>query len=196
MPASRIALFGGTFDPIHHGHLILARDAMEQLCFDRVIFIPASISPHKLASRPAPGTLRLEMVRAAVADHPGFEVDDSELHREGPSFTIDTVESTKARHPGSDLFYFIGHDNIAELPTWRRIAGLRALVQFVVFGRSDSSAAHDFPTLSRRVDISATEIRQRVACGRSIRYLVPEPVCRIIQQHQLYQEPTPSLPNI
>src|SRR4051812_31304590 len=94
-----IALFGGTFDPIHHGHLILAREALEQLALDRVVFIPAAQSPHKLAYLPAPAETRLEMVRAAVADEPRFEIDESEVQRPGPSFTIDTVEAWRARAP-------------------------------------------------------------------------------------------------
>ena len=100
----KIALYGGTFDPIHHGHLILAREAIGQLGLARVVFIPAAQSPHKLARMPAPAEARLEMVRAAVADEAGFEVDDAEIRRPGPSFTIDTVEAWLAREPGAELF--------------------------------------------------------------------------------------------
>jgi nicotinate-nucleotide adenylyltransferase len=182
-----IALFGGTFDPIHHGHLILAREALEQLTLDRVVFIPAAHSPHKLAHRPSPAEVRLEMVRAAVADEPKFEVDDSEIHRPGPSFTIDTVEAWRARAPNAVLFYFIGHDNVRELHTWRRFAELFTLVQFVVFGRGEDGAPHGFPTIARRVDISATDVRARVARGASIQYLVPESVRAIIAARTLYQ---------
>ena len=191
----RLALYGGTFDPVHHGHLILARDAMELLNLDRVIFVPAALSPHKLDTRPVAASLRHEMLCAAVQDEPSFIVDDQEIHREGPSFTIDTVEQVHARHPDAELHYLIGHDNVPELHTWRRIDDLRALVQFVVFGRGENDGSHSFPTLSRRVDISATEIRTRVASGRSIRYLVPEPVRQLIEKHHLYQESSPSLPN-
>jgi nicotinate-nucleotide adenylyltransferase len=194
-PAARLGLYGGTFDPIHHGHLILARDAMELLNLDRVIFIPAAISPHKLASTPAPAQLRRDMVAAAIADDPAFAVDDLELHRSGPSFTIDTVEEMESRHAGAELFYFIGYDNIAELHTWRRIDELRQKVQLIVFDRHENAVAHPHPSLRRRIDISATEIRQRVAQRQSIRYLVPEPVRAIIQQHHLYQESSPSIPN-
>lgn len=189
-----IALFGGTFDPIHHGHLILAREALEQLALDRVVFIPAARSPHKLTHPPSPAEIRLEMVRAAVVDEPHFEVDEEETQRAGPSFTIDTVESWRARVPGAALFYFIGHDNVRELPTWRRYAELRTLVQFVVFGRGENSVPHDFPTIARRVDISATDIRARVARGASIRYLVPESVRAIIAARGLYQEKYTSTP--
>ena len=187
----RLGLYGGTFDPIHHGHLILARDAIEKLGLDRIIFLPAAISPHKLARAPAPAELRRAMVAAAIAGEPRFGLDDSELRRTGPSFTIDSVEQFHARHPEAHLYYLIGADNARELHTWRRIDDLLRLVQFVVFGRGieDSETARDFPILSRRIDISATEIRQRVACGVSIRYLVPEPVRLLIASHHLYQEP-------
>lgn len=186
----RLGLYGGTFDPIHHGHLILAGDAVAQLALDRVIFIPAAVSPHKLHTVPTPPEVRRAMVAAAIAGDPRFSLDDSELHRAGPSFTIDTVEQIRARRPGSELFYFIGADNVRQLDTWRRIEDLRRLAQFVVFEREAEAPAHDFPRLARRIDITATEIRQRVARGESIRYLVSEPVRALITQHQLYQEPS------
>ncbi len=183
----RTALYGGSFDPIHHGHLILAREAMEQLQLDRVVFIPAAQSPFKLDRNPAPATVRLAMVQAAVGGEAGFECDASEVEREGPSFTVDTVEAWRLKAPGDELFYFIGEDNVADLPKWRRYEELREMVEFVVFGRASSSPSHDFPTVNRRVDISATEVRKRVAEGRSIRYLVPEAVRQIIETHRLYQ---------
>ena len=186
----RTALYGGSFDPIHHGHLILAREAMERLSLDRVIFIPAAQSPHKLARIPAPPPVRLSMVRAAIAGEPRFECDDSEVKREGPSFTVDTVEAWRAKAPGDEFFYLIGGDNVRELPTWRRYGELRGMAQFVVFGRDASAPPHDFLRVDRRVDISATGVRKRVAEGRSIRYLVPEAVREIIETHRLYQGDT------
>ena len=187
----KLAIFGGTFDPIHHGHLILAREALETLGLERVVFIPAAQSPHKLHRAPAPPRVRLEMVRAAIAGEPRFECDDSEVGQPGPSFSIDTVERYAARHPGAELYYFIGHDNVRELHTWRRIADLRALVRFVVFERAGSDLTHDFAHVTRQIDISATEVRARVARGESIRYLVPESVRAIIEREKLYQGPTP-----
>lgn len=183
----KLALYGGTFDPIHHGHLILAREAMERLGLDRVIFIPAAQSPHKLHREPAPPRVRLEMVLAAIEGEPGFTCDDAEVERPGPSFSIDTVERYTALHPGAELHYFIGHDNVRELHTWRRIDDLRRLVRFVVFDRDGCDAAHDFLHVTRQVDISATDVRARVARGDSIRYLVPEPVRAIIARDHLYQ---------
>lgn len=187
----RLALYGGTFDPIHHGHLILAREALEELKLDRVIFIPAGLSPHKLATRPASATLRRDMVAAALEGEPGFVLDDSEIHRTGPSFAIETVEHIRSLHPDAELIYLIGADNVRELHTWRRIDDLRKHVEFVVLGRGADAetGSGGFRTLSRRVDISATEIRRRVACGDSIRYLVPESVRSLIAAHHLYQDP-------
>ncbi len=190
----KIGLYGGTFDPVHNGHLILARDAIEDLGLDRVIFIPASLSPHKQDTNPAEPSVRKEMLLAAIEDEPRFVIDDCELYRKGPSFTIDTVLEIKARHDEAEVFYLVGEDNIRELHTWRRIQELEQLVQFVVLNRNDKSVAHLFPTLHRRVDISATEIRDRVANGQSIRYLVPDKVRALIERHQLYKEPKSSPP--
>ena len=183
----RTALYGGSFDPIHHGHLILAREALEQLGLDRIVFIPAAQSPLKVDRQPVLPKVRLEMVRAAIAGEPRFECDDSEVHREGPSFTVDTLEAWRTRHPEDELFYFIGQDNVRDLGKWRRSADLLRLAQFVVFERSSDAAPHDFPVVRRRVDISATEIRKRVAEGRSIRYLVPDSVRDLIAAHDLYK---------
>lgn len=183
----RTALYGGSFDPIHTGHLILAREAMEQLALNRVVFIPAGQSPFKMDRKPASPEARLAMVQAAIAGEAGFECDDREVHREGPSYTIETLEAWKQRCPDDELFYFIGQDNVRDLPKWRRAEDLTRLAQFVVFERSAEGPAHHFPAIRRRVDISATEVRKRVAEGRSIRYLVPDRVRELIAAHQLYR---------
>ncbi|MEY5011828.1 MAG: hypothetical protein RLZZ253_2967 [Verrucomicrobiota bacterium] len=186
---SRLGLFGGSFDPIHNGHLILARDAVEMLELDEIRFVPAALSPHKPGTQPAPAQLRAEMVSAAILGEPRFVLEDREVHLPPPTYSIDTVESVRARFPAAKIFFLIGEDNLAKLASWRRFEDLSAAVQFVVFGRSHSSQSpgHAFPTLERRLDISATEIRQRVARGASIRYLVPEAVERLISQHHLYR---------
>ena len=187
-----MALFGGTFDPVHHGHLILARDAIEQLGVDHVVFIPAAISPHKLARAPSPAKVRVDMLRAALADEARFSLDDLEIEREGPSYSVETVEQVMRSNPDARFIYLIGEDNVAALHTWHRISDLRSYVEFVVFGRGLHRAEHAYRMLTRRLDISATEIRERVARGASIRYLVPEPVRALIEQHRLYQ-PSPTL---
>jgi nicotinate-nucleotide adenylyltransferase len=182
----RVALYGGTFDPIHHGHLILARDAMELMNLDCVVFLPAAISPHKLATEPSPAEVRRAMVAAAVEGEPRFLVDDRELHREGPSYTVDTVHEFRRELPEAHLVYLIGTDHLPKLHTWHRINDLRGQVEFAVFGRGDGPAPEGVRQLPRRLDISATEIRERVARGASIRYLVPEPVRLLIEHHRLY----------
>jgi nicotinate-nucleotide adenylyltransferase len=186
----RIGIYGGTFDPIHHAHLILAREAMEQCSLERVLFIPAALSPHKRDQTPTPPSIRLEMLRAAIQGEARFEVDDLELHRPPPSFTIDTIEELQRRDSAAEMFYLIGSDNVPGLSTWHRIDELRGLVQFVVLERGAQPPQSEFPTVRRHLDISATEIRNRVASGRSIRYLVPPGVEEIIQRRRLYQELT------
>ena len=192
--SKRIGIYGGTFDPIHHGHLILAREALEQLKLERVVFVPAAVSPHKLERAPAPADVRLEMLHAALAGEPCFGVDELELQRPPPSFTIDTVEEFKRREPGVQLFYFVGSDNLQQLDTWHRVAELRRLVSIVVLARGPAASEDKYRTITRRIEISATEIRNRVATGRSIRYLVPAAVEEIIERHQLYKESNRSVP--
>lgn len=186
-PLRKLGLFGGSFDPIHHGHLILAREALESLGLDRVIFIPSGISPHKLAQPPAPAEFRCRMVKAAVRNESGLDWDDCEIRREGPSFAIDTVREMAARFPGAELHYFIGEDNLASLHTWKDIALLQSLVRFVVLARGSGTSPQGWPVVSRTVDISSTEIRNRIARGLSVRYLVPEAACEMISHHQLYR---------
>lgn len=183
----KIGLYGGSFDPIHNGHLILARDALERLELDRVIFLPARISPHKLDRRPAPGEARAEMLAAALEGESGFEMDDCELAREGPSFTIETVRNYRKRFPNAQLYYFIGDDNLPELDTWKEIEHLRELVQFVVLSREGLPYLPEFPTITRKVEISSTEIRARIARRLSVRYMVPFPACRVIDRLGLYR---------
>ncbi len=184
---------GGTFDPIHHGHLILARDAREALDLARIIFVPNHRSPHKLGGLAAPAELRAAMVRAAIEGEHGFAMDNFEILRGGTSYTIDTALHLRALYPEADLFYLIGEDNLAELHTWRRLDELLLLVQLVVMARGADGPPHPYVTLhQRRVDISATDIRGRIAKGDSIRYLVPDTVRAIIENHQLYREAPPS----
>ncbi len=184
--SEKIGLFGGSFDPIHHGHLILARDAMESLGLDRVIFIPANVSPHKLAHAPSPARLRCEMVAAAIAGEPRFSMDACETEREGPSFAVDTVKLMLRRFPQAEFFYFIGEDNIPGLHTWREIDEFKKLASFVVLARGNLEPAEGFPIISRNIDISSTDIRNRIARGLSVRYLLPDAVCAILTRHQLY----------
>jgi nicotinate-nucleotide adenylyltransferase len=188
----KLGIYGGTFDPIHHAHLILAREALEQLGLERVVFVPAATSPHKLDQRSAPALLRLAMLAAAVAGDSRFAVDNIELQRPPPSFTIDTVEELRRRNSDAELFYLVGSDNLPRLHTWHRFADLAALVQFVVLARDVAAGDERYTTIRRLIDVSATDIRNRVATGQSIRYLVPAAVEEIISREQLYKDPAKS----
>ena len=185
----RVGIFGGTFDPIHHGHLILGREAMEALRLDRLIFIPATVSPYKLDRSPTASDVRLEMLRVAIEGEPQFQLDEMELQRPPPSYAVDTVELLRFRQPTAEFFFLIGEDNVGRLATWHRFAELSAMVQFVVLARSSVKTEYPYPTIRRQLDISATNIRNRVATGHSIRYLVPPAVEQIIRDHHLYREP-------
>jgi nicotinate-nucleotide adenylyltransferase len=187
-PNEKIGLYGGSFDPVHNGHLILARDALERLDLDRVIFIPARVSPHKLDHPPAPPEARCQMLVAAIADEPRFEMDPCEIAREGPSFAVETVQLFKTRYPQARLYYFVGDDNLPELETWKDFANLRDLVQFVVLSRAGMPFLSEFPTITRHIEISSTEIRNRVARGLSVRYLAPRPACELMARLRLYRD--------
>jgi nicotinate-nucleotide adenylyltransferase len=184
----KIAIYGGTFDPVHHAHLILAREAIETLGLDKVILVPAAISPLKKAAPVASGELRLAMLRAAIKAEPEFEVDECELLRPPPSYTIETAERIRRRECDASIYCLIGEDNVEQLPRWHRFAELEKMVRFVVLDRTGKQPSHSYQLIHRRIDISATEIRRRVAQRESIRYLVPESVEEIIQREKLYRE--------
>lgn len=183
-----IAIYGGTFDPVHHAHLILAREAIETLGLEKVILVPATISPLKKTAPVASGEVRLAMLRAATRNDPMFEVDECELRRPPPSYTINTVEEIQRRERDAVIYCLIGEDNVNQLPQWRRFGELEKMVHFVVLDRSGKQPTHAYPLIHRRIDISATEIRRRVAQNESIRYLVPESVEEIIKHEKLYRE--------
>jgi nicotinate-nucleotide adenylyltransferase len=183
----RLGLYGGSFDPIHYGHLILARQALEDLSLDRVIFIPAAESPFKLNHSSAPAADRLAMVQLAVEGEPAFAVDPLEIGRQAPSYTIDTARTYRAQHPGETLFFLVGEDHVAALPKWNEFAELDQLVQFAILSRSDLPLKVDYPVVRRRFDLSSTEIRNRVANDLPISYLVPEKVLHYIQERKLYR---------
>ncbi|XHR26811.1 MAG: nicotinate-nucleotide adenylyltransferase [Chthoniobacteraceae bacterium] len=184
----KLGFYGGTFDPIHHGHLIMAREAVEKLGLDRLFFIPNAVSPHKAQTLPAPDSLRADMVRAAIENEPRFDLEEMELNREGVSYTIDTVVELRERYGAkAKFFYMVGEDNLPALSTWRRFDELKQMVTFVVLCRSESVTSYPYQTLHRRIDISSTEIRKRIANGQSIRYLVPDKVHDLIISNDLYR---------
>lgn len=186
----KIALLGGTFNPIHIGHLILAEEAREQLELDKVIFVPANLPPHKENECLAPARLRFEMVSRAIRDNAAFEVSDVEIRRAGLSYTIDTALHFRERYAQDELFFICGSDILAYLGSWQAFDRLRSAVQFVVATRPGYPLERipgDIRTVAiRAIDVSAYEIRKRIAHNRSFRYLVPAPVYDYIREHGLY----------
>lgn len=183
----RLGIFGGSFDPIHHGHLILARAAREELGLDRVIFIPANMSPHKTETKPSTAQDRLTMVQQAIAGEDGFAASDIELHRPPPSYTVETLRELKVHHPGDDFVLLIGADNVVKFDTWHEPDEIRQHAQVVVLDRAHHEIPCDWTVIRRHVDISSTDIRARVAAGQSIRYLTTHAVCGYILQKGLYR---------
>ena len=183
----RMGILGGSFDPIHHGHLILARAAREDLGLDLIVFIPANKSPHKTDTKPATAADRFAMAQLAIDGEKGFELSDIELQRPAPSYTVDTLRELRARHPADEFVLLVGADNVAKFETWREPEEIRRLAQIAVLDRAHHEAPHDWPVVRRLVDISSTDIRTRVAAGCSIRYLTPPAVCDYIALHSLYR---------
>jgi len=192
----RVLLFGGTFDPVHCGHLILAERAREELRAERVIFIPCSLPPHKVGYTPTPAEHRLKLLRMAVGGHPSFEVSAHELRRGGVSYTHETIRHFRMNFPGTVFHFLVGLDSLLDFTTWREWRSILRMTKLVVGERIvhkerripreiDRSRVVflDFP----HVEISGSDIRRRVKMGKSIRYLVPEPVRVYIIRHRLYQ---------
>jgi nicotinate-nucleotide adenylyltransferase len=180
----RIGIFGGSFDPIHHGHLIAAASLAEALGLDEVRLVVARAQPLKRAGHGAAAADRAEMVGLAVGDDPRLRTDRSELDRAGPSYTVDTLRALRAGLPGTELVLLLGADAAAELPRWHEADAIPALARVEVFARGGGGG----PLAVPRVDISSTEIRERVRRGRSIRYWVPDAVAEYIAAHRLYEE--------
>ena len=204
MAEQRIGLLGGTFDPIHFGHLLLAVHSHEKLDLDRVMFIPARLPPHK-GQPTAKAADRLAMVRLAVAEDERFLVCDCELGRAEPSYTIQTVRQLQSSL-GSEahLFWLIGSDMVEDLPSWHKIGELVELIEIIVVSRA-GQARPNYSALEQAltgeqikrlraggidlplIDISSTQIRERLGRGQSVRYLLPRVVEDYIIQHKLYR---------
>jgi nicotinate-nucleotide adenylyltransferase len=188
----RIALFGGSFDPVHLGHLLVAVTAREQLNLTRLFFIPAAQSPFKPERLPTPAGLRLRLLRLALAGWEWCEIDEQEIARGGVSYTIDTVRQYRQRFSAAELFYLIGADHASQLPKWRAAEELARLVQFVVIprpGQSDGSLPPPFrgQRLSGYpIALSSSQIRARVKARLPIQPFVPSVVAEAIRNNGLY----------
>lgn len=204
---ARVGILGGSFNPVHHGHLIMARDALEEIGLDRIILVPCRMPPHKDMNGLADPARRLAMLRHAAAGEPAFEVNDMELRRDGTSYTIDTILDLRASHNNTEWFFIIGSDTLFELHTWHRVDDLLDLCTIVAMARPGFNARGVKPAelkigtgharrllesviSGHRMEISASDIRARVAAGRSIRYLAPEIVAGYIEEHGLYGPPS------
>ncbi|MEY4690022.1 MAG: putative nicotinate-nucleotide adenylyltransferase [Verrucomicrobiota bacterium] len=189
----RLGLYGGSFDPLHHGHLLVAQAALEELRLDRLFFIPAARSPFKPGSRPAPDAARLRMLRRSLAGRSRTEVHTDELTRGGVSYSIDTVRGFEARHPGAELFWLIGADHVPTLPQWREAEALARSVTFVVIPRpGQPQATLPEPWRLRHLrgwplGVSSSEIRERVKHGLPVDHLVPAGAADVIASEQLYR---------
>ena len=195
-----IGLLGGTFNPVHEGHLSIAREALRLFALDAVWFIPCAVPPHKPVHDLASNADRLAMLRLAIAGEPRFEALDVEFNRPGKSYTLDTVRALQALHPGDAFAFIVGADTLPELPTWHRPLDLLPLVRIVSLARPgfapDAAAIHLPPPWPERLladlrsgeplDVSSRDIRAKIAAGQPVP-LVPRSVMRYIQEHNLYR---------
>jgi len=202
-----VGILGGTFDPIHHGHLVIAEEAREALGLERVLLVPAAEPPHKPDSVVTPAEHRLAMVELAVAGNPAFAVSGIEVERGGRSYPVETLE-TLLREGVSDPWFILSAEALAGFPAWRRPDRILELCRLAVVPRGDHDALdaawvrEHFPGREERIaflagpllPISGSVVRRRAAAGRSVRYLVPDAVARYITDHALYTEPAWRIP--
>ena len=202
MDLTRLGVMGGTFDPIHHGHLAAAQEAASALHLDRVLFIPVWQPPHKLDEPAASPADRLCMVRLAVADNPLFEVSPIEMDRLGRSYTVHTLQRLVDLYPGADLYFIVGMDSLADLPKWHDPIGILERARIVALHRPGwqtvdlAELTYQLPESQGRVllvempalDISSTELRERIGAGRPVRYLVPDSVASYVEERGLYRD--------
>ena len=193
-----IGILGGTFDPVHNAHLLLAEQAREQLALDQVLFIPAGEPWRKSGRAIAPAEHRLAMLKLAVAGNGAFAISDVELRQEGPSYTADTLAALAGERLDDAFWFILGADALADLPNWHEPERIVQHATLAVAPRETqevNAAAVNVPGLADRlaifncpaVEISSTDVRARVAAGRSVRYLVPDAVAAYIEQHGLYR---------
>jgi nicotinate-nucleotide adenylyltransferase len=193
----RVGVFGGTFDPVHLGHLIMAEQCREQAMLDLVLFIPAASPPHKQRANITPFGQRVEMLALAFSGNPCFQIDELEQGRQGPSYTVDTLTQLKQTRPGDEFFLILGSDSIRDFPSWyepRRI--LDCVAKVLVVERPAAALPPDAfyggvdnyqSIMSPLIDIASRDIRQRISRGQSIRYMIPRAVEAYIADKRLYQ---------
>ncbi|WP_203333070.1 nicotinate-nucleotide adenylyltransferase [Planococcus beigongshangi] len=186
---TRVGILGGTFNPPHMGHLIMANEAYHSLGLDEVRFMPNAIAPHKEVHG-ADAAQRLKMTQLAIEDYPQFRIEDFEIRSGGVSYTFNTISELIAKEKDKEFYFIIGGDTVAELNTWHRIEELAAMIQFVGIGRPGYDAATDFPVMmidSPEMHISSTMLRERVAAARPLTFFVPEKVEAYIRKEGLYE---------
>lgn len=192
--ARRVGILGGTFDPPHLGHLLIAQEVQERLKLDQVFFIPAALPPHKKKVKISPAWHRLQMVKLAVKNNPKFKVLNLELKRKGASYTVDTLKDLTRRYPGTHFFLILGIDNLKYIKNWKEPEEIFKLAKVIFVPRPGYRNSKDKSRVKTGnflklpdIDISSSDIRKKVKKGMSIRYLVPEKVLRYIQRHNLYK---------
>jgi len=190
LPQRRVGIIGGTFNPPHMGHLIMAQQVGDQLGLDEVRFMPDAQPPHVDEKKTIPAQDRANMVQQAIADNPLFKLETAELKRGGKSYTYDTMKALKAQHPETQYYFIIGGDMVDYLHTWSHIDELVKLVTFVGIKRTGYPTTSQYPVIwvdAPLIDISSTQIRHKVSQGHTVRYLVPDTVAAYIKEHQLYE---------
>lgn len=197
----RIGIFGGTFDPVHYGHLLLAETCREQLNLDSVVLLPAGSPPHKSDSDISPASHRLEMLKLAVSGCPEFQIDERELKREGPSYTVLTLQELSSEQPDSTLYFLMGADSLRDIPGWKDPQQILQLATVVAVNRPGIPLpetaevrvwAGDLADSIRVIqtlgtDLSSSTLRSQVAANLSIRFMTPRAVGVYIEQHELYR---------
>ncbi|WP_225047027.1 nicotinate-nucleotide adenylyltransferase [Lacticaseibacillus kribbianus] len=185
----QVGLFGGTFNPVHNGHLIMAEAVGSQLGLNQVLFMPDNQPPHVDAKQAIDAADRVAMLQRAIAGNPRFGLELTEIRRGGVSYTIDTMRALKKLHPDTDYFFIIGADMVNYLPKWREVDALAKLVTFVGVRRRGFVPASPYPIVwvdAPVIEISSTDLRERIRTGASIRYLVPDGVREYIAEKGLY----------
>lgn len=186
---TRVGILGGTFNPPHFGHLIMANEAYHSLGLEEVRFMPNAIAPHKEVHG-ADAAQRLKMTQLAIEDYPQFRIEDNEIRSGGVSYTFNTISQLTEEEKDKEFYFIIGGDTVEELNTWHRIEELSAMIQFVGIGRPGYDAATDFPVMmidSPEMHISSTMLRERVAAARPLTFFVPEKVEAYIRKEGLYE---------